>query len=214
MKKELIATGYILVFVGGILVGHVGISKAISNNYITKENTDDKENINSFVSSFCNKKKFGVHITKGKFRKTSNDFDQYFVYCDVPFNIPIPSLYIIERRFPSWGGFSIVWSAKHSDRAREVGDPEIVDVNNNGLSEIYWGGYRWGGMCAPWSSSGHLYAAEYGREYSIERKYEFDKECEYSAVFKETILKPDPSSYNDHVIPIYDFLEDKVPMVS
>jgi biopolymer transport protein ExbD len=184
-------------------------------NTTPADNTVSQNDIESFVASLCNKEKFPVHITKGKYFESGGAVNQFFVYCEIPQNIPIPSLYLIEQRKPEGGGFQVRWSKllDFSSGLRSIDKPEIFDVDKDGLSEIYWGGTTWGGTCAPHATFGFLLTGKHDEEFSIMRSYEFDAKCESSSILKETKFTPDPLSRDpQYTKPFYDYLKTKVPV--
>jgi hypothetical protein len=183
----------------------------VTQNYRTYENTAvaQQNGIDDYVSFLCNREKYPVHITPGRFAEGEMQ-EQYFVYCEIPRDLPIPSLYVIGG---SDGNYGVVWSKMLDARSsglRQTGTPEIVqNLDNDGLSAIYWGGRSWGGTCAPSAEFGFLMHA--GGEFSIGRKYEFNADCD-GLVLVATELLPDLGDQGpERLQRMFEYLKKKVP---
>lgn len=176
--------------------------------------------LNEFTTSLCPKEKFATHITEGHFFE-SNLSNQFFVHCEIPQPPPGYRLegvggyrfYIVGWQKTS--GFKVYWSksigfADGDNSLRSVEKPEVVDVDKDGLSEIYWGGAIWGGTCAPHSSFGYLFDSKQNLEFSVQKSYEFDKDCTNSSILVETKFSPNPSTQNSQRSKLfYDYLTAK-----
>lgn len=155
----------------------------------------------------CAEKKFPTHVTKGKFFE-DNSNEQFFVHCEVPQEVAVPSLYVVQKEGEE---LTVLWSKllDFSSGLRSVQSPEVTDSNNDAVNEIYWGGMSWGGTCAPHADFGYLWTN--GVEFSIQRSYDFDDDC-YGSVLKETKLAASLDAIDEKLsTPFYDYLKSKVP---
>lgn len=154
----------------------------------------DRDELISLVSTLCNPEKMRVQITQGRF--INSDKLQFFVACDMPATLPLPSLYLLEQRPQSWGGTTVLWSKVLDNRVGHIpGSYSLTDINKDGFSEVSWNYIDGGGTCAPFSSMALLYDALHGEEFSIKQNYEMNKTCELAHPVGTEYL-PDPK-YRD-----------------
>jgi len=108
-----------------------------------------------------------------------------FVSC---FGTGFGAAYVLEWIDNEW---KIIWSEKASGKM--VRAPEVIDVEDNGIHQIYWLKGGAGGTCACYSLEASIYYIHQKQEYYLYRGGCFDAQCEYIIqrpfIFSENLKK-------------------------
>lgn len=112
------------------------------------------------------------------------------------------------------GGYEIVWQKITLDKdlnLREVGTPQVSDINKDGIDELIISGSNWGGTCTGRTDMIYIYSQKVDELFSVDRREWFDDSC-------ENLIKYPPEFSanldNKDYVEFKNFLENKIAVMS
>lgn len=116
------------------------------------------------------------------------------------------SLWVVKQQR---AGYDVFWGRKTLEELnlRSVAIPEIVDINNDGIDEIFISGSNWGGTCTGITDYYYLYEPSQDEMFLLQSKQWFDDSCENLVQYP---IEISDNLENDAYSMFKNFLEGKM----
>ena len=115
------------------------------------------------------------------------------------------NIYILDSQN---GDYKLTWQKNTSKDfypdLYAMGKPEIIDIDQDNVDEIFFSGAIWGGTCMGSSVFSFLYSPKYSEIFYIEKREQFDSACEN--ILTSTFTSPNIEKHKT----FQDFLEKKL----